>query len=114
MKAPLTQTDQLRLSDEHWMAPVLQTVAETAVVVLFAGLVVLNVVKVDIVVAATLVVLVLDGDELEEFDEPPSPDEPLLLTVTLKSFIEAQSEVAGTFVSPAYPPPYSTFVPGLG
>jgi hypothetical protein len=99
------------------MAPVLQTVAETAVVVLLAGLVVLDVVKVDIVVAATLVVVLVlevDCDELEEFDEPLPPDKPLLLTVTLKSFIEAQSEVAGTFVSPAYPPPYSTFVPGLG
>lgn len=54
-----------------------------------------------------------DDEELEEPEEFP-PVEALPTTVTSRLFTDAQSDVAGTLLCPAYPPPYSTFVPGLG
>jgi len=50
------------------------------------------------------------ADELE--DDPLELPLPETVTSTLSP--DAQSVVAATFVCPAYPPSYSTFVPGFG
>jgi hypothetical protein len=125
---PLTQTDQLRPSDEQRIAPVKQmeelvVVAEREVLVeellledeilMDVELVVLLVVLEDVELVLLVVELEVELDEVDEFE---LEDPPLAKTVISLLFpgVVAQSDVGGTLLFPAYPPPYSTLSPGLG
>jgi hypothetical protein len=121
---PLTQTDQLRPSDEQRIAPVKQ-VEELVVLAKCEVLVeellledeVAEVVLLAVLEYAELVLLVVGLEvELDEMDEFELEDPPLAKTVISLLFpgVVPQSDVGGTLLFPAYPPPYSTLSPGLG